>query len=116
MLWTGLVRYVNGEAKLADLAEQTAARTRHAVWDRVRWQVGSMGQAEARGYVRARSALVLNREIDRMIRREGAVRVAARARLIELTTEVLLQTVTDQVIFAAPPAVTTAAPLLRRAA
>lgn len=117
MLWTNLLRHLTGEAKLEEVAQRAAARTRHAVWERVRWQIGSMGPAEARGYVRARSALVVHREVDRLLRHDGLVRRSARSRLIELTTEAVLRIVADQTIFAAPLPIAPAQPaMLRRAA
>jgi hypothetical protein len=102
MLWTNLWRHLSGEAKLAEIAEEAAFRVRPAVWERVRWQLGTMSPAESRGYVRARSAAVVQREIDRLIRHDASVRPAARARLIALTKENLLGILADQATFAAP--------------
>ena len=117
MLWTNLLRQLTGEAKLEEVAEHAAACTRHAVWDRVSLQIDTMGSSEARGYVRARSALVVHREIDRVLRSDPTLKRALRARLIELTTESLIHIVADQISFAqAIPMVQATPAVLRRAA
>lgn len=117
MHWSNLLRRLSGAARLEEVADQSAARARHAVWDRVKKQVGGMGLAEARGYVRARSAAVVHREIDRALQHDASLRGADRARLVELTTFSLIRMIADQVVFGqaatAVPAVTAQ---LRRAA
>ena len=117
MLWNNLLRYLTGEAKVEEVAEQIAAAIRHPVWDRVQRQIDGMGPAEARGYVRARSAAVVNRAIDRVLYGDPTLPRRSRKLLIEMTTESLIRIVADQVSFAqAIPMVHAAPTLLRRAA
>lgn len=117
MLWTNILRQLSGAARLEEVAEQAASIARHSVWNRVQRQIGSMGPAEARGYVRARSAAVMHRVIDQVIRHDASLSVAIRARLITLATESITRAIADQVVFAqATPAATTAPTYLRRAA
>ena len=117
MIWNHLLRQMTGEARLEEVAEHAATRCRHAAWERVRRQINTMGPAEARGYVRARSSIVVYREIDRLLRQDGSLRAASRARLIELTSSSLQRAVADQVVFTQTVAAPRATPmLLRRAA
>lgn len=117
MLWSNFVRHLSGAARLEEVAEHSAATARHAVWDRVRRQVGDMGPSEARGYVRARSAAVVHRVIDRVLKHDPSLRGAIRTRLVELTTESLIRAIADQVVFAQAKPVATPVPvMLRRAA
>ncbi len=46
-------------------AARIAAASHEGVWQRVAHRAGSMGLAEARGYIRARSAAVIVLEVDR---------------------------------------------------
>ena len=117
MLWTNLWRHLSGAAKLEEIAEHAAACARHAVWERVRKQIEPMGPAEARGYVRARSAAVVHRVIDRVYQNDPTLRRSARLRLLDLTTESLIRIIADQVSFSqAIPMVQESPAMLRRAA
>jgi hypothetical protein len=117
MLWTNLWRHLSGAAKLEEIAEHAAACARHAVWERVRRQIEPMGPAEARGYVRARSAAVVHRVIGRVYENDPTLRRAARTRLVELTTESLIRIISDQVSFSQASVRVLSEPVtLRRAA
>ena len=58
-----LVRSRWNRARLSALVDRVAARVKNPVWQRVRDRVSGMGIHEARGYIRARSATILDREI-----------------------------------------------------
>lgn len=51
------------ESRLLSVVDRVAARVQNSVWQRVRDRVSGMGVHEARGYIRARSALVIEREM-----------------------------------------------------
>ena len=47
-----------------ELTRKISARCEAAVWARIKSDAPQMDPAQARGYIRARAALVLNRELD----------------------------------------------------
>ncbi|MCA9150644.1 MAG: hypothetical protein KDA92_15135 [Planctomycetales bacterium] len=51
------------ESRLLSVVDRVSARAQNAVWQRVRDRVLNMGVHEARGYIRARAALVIEREM-----------------------------------------------------
>lgn len=57
-------------ARLSALVDRVAARVQNPVWQRVREQVSGMGVHEARGYIRARSTTILDREIGILVKEE----------------------------------------------
>lgn len=64
-VWTWIKRQLSGTA-VQELAEDLAVRCLEPVWSRVYGRVVGMSLAEVRGYVRARAALVLACELERM--------------------------------------------------
>lgn len=50
--------------RLLDLVDLVAVRVQTLVWRRVRDRVATMGVHEARGYIRARTAAVIEREME----------------------------------------------------
>lgn len=80
-----------GEAKLKDLARDVAERCRHDVWDKVWRRVPAMDMAEARGYVRARAAIVVSREVDWIAEHSKWVNGARRQRLFDQTLALVTQ-------------------------
>ena len=50
-------------ARLSYLTDRIAARSQQAVWLRVRERVTSMNSHQAQGYIRVRSASVIEREV-----------------------------------------------------
>lgn len=84
---------LGGEKKLALLADEVATNCRHAVWARVCHRVMSMSRSEARGYIRARAAVLVAREIER-VQTEGArIKVSQQDRLVELASEGVIRAV-----------------------
>lgn len=64
MILKQLLKRFRSESKVNQLARDVAERCRHDVWDRVWRRVATMEAAEARGYVRARAAMVVSREVE----------------------------------------------------
>src|SRR5258706_8268489 len=63
------------------LADQVATRSRPAVWDRVSHRMHALSGAEARGYIRARGAKVIERETDRLMEEDGGKAAGLRQRI-----------------------------------
>jgi hypothetical protein len=110
-----LLQMFRKETRLADVARGLAARTRHAVWQRVAERVPAMGVNESRGYIRARAATVVCSEVDALLRRDVKLRPANRRQLIDLTCDELTRQILAHVaaLRTAPARVAVA---LRRAA
>lgn len=78
---------------VAELAERVAGRSRQQVWQRIQHRVSTLSAGEARGYIRARSASVIEDEIDRLISQEGAKAAGNRDRIAALASEMLMQSI-----------------------
>lgn len=78
--------------QLAPLAERIAERSRSDVSRRLVGLSPEMSGAEARGYIRTRAAVVVHREVNLVLQRERRLRPADRAKLIEMATELLVET------------------------
>jgi hypothetical protein len=74
-----------GESKMNELARDTAERCRHDVWDKVWRRVPAMELAEARGYVRARAAIVVSHEVEAVADHSKWLNGARRQRLFDQT-------------------------------
>jgi hypothetical protein len=72
------------------LARQIAERSCIEVLRRLSGLSSDMSIAEARGYIRTRSAVVVHREVNRMMHSERSLRPSERSKLIELATELLV--------------------------
>jgi hypothetical protein len=77
--------------RLHALADQLARESVSAVWVRVRKQAAGMGLSEARGYVRARAALVVQLAVQRELAHRGT-------RTWRPDPGLLLATTTDAVV------------------
>ncbi len=82
--------------KVSEFAERIAARSRQAVWQRVWQRVGTLGQAEARGYIRARAAAIIQQETDRLISQEGSRAGEIREKLLFVATDVVVKQLLQQ--------------------
>jgi len=78
---------------VAELAERVAGRSRQSVWQRIQHRINTLPAAEARGYIRARSAAVIEDEIDRLIEQEGPKAAGNRDRISALASEMLMQSI-----------------------
>jgi hypothetical protein len=86
--------------RLAETARQIADRSRQEVSQRVAGATSGMSAAERRGYIRARSAAVIHREVDQAMLQQPSLRAADRPALLQLATEAVTTVVASQL----PPA------------
>src|SRR4051812_29868620 len=78
------------------LADKVASRSRLAVWDRVSDRMDALNGAEARGYIRARAAAVIEWETDRLIEEEGNKVAGLRPRIVHDAGESIIRLVLEQ--------------------
>lgn len=81
-----LDRWFQDDRTLRALAADAARRCETAVWQHVGSRASSMPLAEARGYVRARGAAIVRRQVDLVLLSRPQLAEASRARI---TTEAL---------------------------
>jgi hypothetical protein len=86
--------------RLAEIARQIAERSRQEVSQRVLGGTGGMSAAERRGYIRARSAAVIHREVDQAMLQQPALRAVDRPALLQLATDAVITVVASST----PPA------------
>jgi len=91
-LFQAIVRRLNPEIALSELADQIADLAFDGVWKRVRTQLPTLPAPEMRGYVRARGALVLRPHFHQAVERHAVVS-GRRAQLYALATEALIRRV-----------------------
>ncbi len=75
MQWLQHLRDWNGQAQIAELADDVAASSVETVWQRVYPNVVGMSLEEARGYARARAAIVVNDRIEAALAHQNHPRV-----------------------------------------
>ena len=78
------------------LADKVASRSRLAVWDRVSHRMHALVGAEARGYIRARGATVIEVETDRLIAEEGTKAARHRDEILHAAGESVIRLVLEQ--------------------
>jgi hypothetical protein len=79
-----------------EFAEQLADRCEPEVSRRLAGLSSGMSTAEARGYIRTRAAVVINRQVNLMLRRESSLRQSDRVELIEFTTDLVVEQFLNQ--------------------
>ena len=82
--------------KVAHLAERIAGRSRLATYQRVCEKLGSLDVHEARGYIRARAALVVSQETDKLIAQEGTGIQRLRPQLLAAAMDSLVTAILQQ--------------------
>ena len=82
--------------KVAHLAERIAGRSRLAAYQRVYDRLQSLEANEARGYIRARSAIVVTQEADKLIAQEGPAIQRLRNQLIAAAMDSLVAAIMQQ--------------------
>jgi hypothetical protein len=82
--------------KVAHLAERIAGRSRLATYQRVCEKLSSLDVHEARGYIRARAALVVSQETDKLIAQEGKTIQRLRPQLISAAMDSLVTAILQQ--------------------
>ncbi len=78
------------EERLARIANRIVERTRSEVTRRILGLRADMSNSEARGYIRARAAVVVQREVNLVLGRERRLRPSDRRRLIGMVTDALV--------------------------
>ena len=78
------------EERLAKLAKRVVERSRSEVTRRLLGLRADMSNSEARGYIRARAAVVVQREVNLALGREQRLRPSDRRRLIAMVTDALV--------------------------
>ena len=78
---------------LADIAGEIAMRHRDTIWERVGPRTIGMHPAEARGYLYARVAGLVHREVDRVLRLHADLRPTDREPLVRLARTALVDRV-----------------------
>lgn len=97
MTLPGLLLRLFANHKPELLADKVASRSRLAVWDRVSHRMHAISGAEARGYIRARGASVIEVETDRLIAEEGAKAARHRDQILRDAGESVIRLVLEQV-------------------
>ena len=111
MSFTSLLFRLFATHKPELLADKIASRSRRAVWDRVSHRIDALTGAEARGYVRARAAAIVEVETDRLIAEEEGSAARHRMRIVRDANESVIRLVLEQARISRR-----SAQLLRRAA
>lgn len=78
------------------LAVELAKRSWPRIWERVQGRAASMTLAEARGYVRAHSAPIVQEMVTAALRNQPALE-SQRAAIVERTTDEVLEQATAEI-------------------
>ncbi len=82
-----LQRWFGDDRTVRALASDAARRCETAVWQRVGERASAMPLAEARGYVRVRSAAIVGRQVELVLLSHPAVAHVSRFQILELALE-----------------------------
>jgi len=94
-IFSWLARFRAGQ-RLAQIADRVAARSQTPVWRRVHVQACRMSHAEAYGYVRARAAKIVQREVNIAVAGSPPLGPAERATVVAAATQkVVRRTLAD---------------------
>lgn len=91
-LFQAIARLIRPEIELSALADEIADCTFEAAWQRVNGQILALAPAEARGYIRARGAILLQGKTVKVAEQYGVLSIH-RSQLYALATEALIQRV-----------------------
>lgn len=84
MSWFSALAFPSwNRTRLASLVDRVAARSQNAVYQRVKDRLSSMNVHQARGYIRARAALVLEREMGIVMAEVTDLSSAQRESILE---------------------------------
>ena len=84
--------------RLTEIAQQVAQRSQREVTQRVAGRTAGMSAAERRGYIRARSAVIIQRESAVALAETQQPRAADRAALVELATNAVIAAVSSATV------------------
>lgn len=87
MKFLGLFSRASQQDRLAKLVAEVASRSCAELWSLVQSPTTQMSPAQARGYLRARSAPLVAREAEAALRCRGSFSNSLQAELIELAKE-----------------------------
>ena len=96
MTLPGLLLRLFVAQKPVHLADKVASRSRPAVWGRVSHHIHALSGAEARGYIRARAAAVIEQETDLLIAEEGPKVFRHRDQILKEAGETVIRLVQEQ--------------------
>ena len=96
MQWLKLVPRWRNQQALRDASERLADQSRHIVWQRIGRQVGSMSVHELRGYIRARSLQIVQRQVDQLLLHDKSITESQRGQLVTLTCDALVNRIENQ--------------------
>jgi hypothetical protein len=82
--------------KVAHLSERIAGRSRLATYQRVCERLHTLDALEARGYIRARAAVIVSQEADKLIAQEGVSIQRLRSQLISAAMDSLVAAILQQ--------------------
>ena len=84
--------------RLTEIAQRVAERSQREVAQRVAGRTAGMSAAERRGYIRARSAVIIQRESAVALAETQQPRAADRAALVELATNAVIAAVSSATV------------------
>jgi hypothetical protein len=82
-----LQRWFGDDRTVRALSLDAARRCETAVWQRVGERASTLPLAEARGYVRARSAAIVRRQVDLILLSHPDTSAVSRVQVLELALE-----------------------------
>ena len=94
-----LITLLRKRERLTRIARRIAERSLDEVARRVVGLSPEMSLAETRGYVRARAAVVIYREVNLLLARERRIHFDDRTRLVRLATEEVVHDIVAQMAF-----------------
>ena len=97
MAWLSLLPSSVSSAKLREHAHGIAARSQAAIADRVAHRLLELPLSQARGYVRARSASILRREVELLVASQPRLR-SCREELHRMASETVIRQVVWQML------------------
>ena len=83
--------FTGQQRMVEDLTKRIAARCEAGVWARIEATARSMEPAQSRGYIRARAARVINREVNLAMRRLTDVNATLPERVRESVSDVIVR-------------------------
>jgi len=104
MQWFQHLRNWSAQAKVAEMADDVAAQSFESVWERVYPNVVGMSIEEARGYARARAAIVVSDKIDVAVAQRSHARVNQQRVFALAMDTVVCRTVTHAMAQRSRPA------------
>lgn len=93
-----IMERIRSEENLSAIAEKVARQCREQVWQTVSSRAGSLGPAEARGYLRVRSKPYLQARISKELEGAGGQVAAMASRIESLASELVIRDLVIELI------------------